>query len=94
MYIVPIDKLPPNPHGALTLPTNYLGKHDNGWEIIGKIHEDYFEWVNSFVAYNHNDWCGAFVCGDFEDKIIASDESTYREFLELFPPEAWNYGDI
>lgn len=94
MFIVNGDRLPPNPSGALTLSPSYIGKHDNGWEIVANIHEDYFEWVNSFVAYKHDGWLGAFVAGDFESEVVASSQEAYDEFLKLFPPDAWDYDDI
>lgn len=95
LFIASGDKLPDNPDGALTLDTDYIGGHENGWEIVADIHEDYFEWVNGFVAYKHSDcWRDEFVAGDFEDVVIASSEEAYEEFLRLFPPTAWDYGDI
>lgn len=91
-----IRKLPDNPYGALTLPASYIGKHNDGWEIIGDICEDYFDWVNDFVAYKHeqgvsqNSW----VAGNFESGIFASSQEAYEEFIEKYPPEAWNYNDL
>ena len=94
LHIVSGDKLPPNPHGALTLSTEYIGKHENGWEIVADVHEDYYEWVNEFVAYKHNCCPPMFVAGDFEVAVVASSEKAYEEFLNIFHPEAWDYGDI
>lgn len=93
LYIVSGDKLPPNPWGALTLSTEYIGKHENGWEIVADVHEDYYEWVNAFVAYNHG-YPNDFVAGDFEEVVVASSKKAYEEFLSFFPPDAWDYGDI
>ena len=87
------NDLPPNPNGALTLDPLYIGKHEDGWEIIGGIHEDYYEWINSFVAYKH-EYPYGFVAGDFEDEVVASSEEVYQEFVKRYPPEAWDYGDI
>ena len=94
MIVIKKDKLPPNPYGALTLSPDYLGRHDDGWEIIGCVHEDYYEWVNSFVAYNHNNYSNEWVAGDFEDKVVASSKKAYDEFIKKYPPQAWDYGDI
>lgn len=94
LYVVSGDNLPPNPSGALTLSPTYIGKHENGWEIVADVHEDYFEWVNEFVAYKHEGYNSAFVAGDFENVVVASSKNAYEEFLSLFPPEAWDYGDI
>lgn len=94
LYIVSCDKLPPNPNGALTLSPKYIGKHESGWEIVADVHEDYYEWVNAFVAYKHDGWNSAFVAGDFESAVVSSSKKDYEEFLSLFPPDAWDYGDI
>ena len=53
MYEISGKDLPDNPHGALTLSPEYIGKHENGWEIVADVKEDYYEWVNEFVAYKH-----------------------------------------
>lgn len=94
LYIVSGDKLPPNPNGALTLSPEYIGKHESGWEIVADVHEDYYAWVNKFVAYKHDGWNSAFVAGDFESAVVSSSKKDYEEFLSLFPPDAWDYGDI
>lgn len=94
MIIIKKDKLPKNPKGALTLSPDYLGKHDDGWEIIGHVYEDYFEWVNSFVAYKDKGCQREWVAGDFEDVVAASSQEAYDDFISKYPPEAWDYGDI
>jgi len=94
MIIIKGDKLPENPYGALTLDPDCLGKHDDGWEIIGEVHEDYYQWVNSFVAYKHDGYNGEWVAGDFEDEVAASSQEAYDEFISKYPPEAWDYLDI
>lgn len=90
MIIIKGDKLPPNPYGALTLEPEYIGKHDDGWEIVGDVYKDYFEWVNSFVAYKDGEW----VAGDFDEEVVASSQKAYDEFIEKYPPCVWDYGDI
>ena len=77
---------------ARTLKLEYLGRHESGWIIMGKICEDYFEWVNDFVAYNEN--TGEMVAGNFENYVIATSEETLNNFLEEFPYKEWDYGDI
>ena len=94
IVIIKGDKLPPNPNGALTLVPSQLGRHDDGWEIIGRVHEDYFEWINSFVAYNHKDWPYSWVAGDFEEEVVASSQEAYDDFVSKYPPSAWDYWDI
>lgn len=94
-----IENLPKNPCGnALTLWPSYIGKHEDGWEIIGDTCRDYYEWVSKFVAYKHTDSLNGFhaewVAGDFEEEIYASSQEAYDEFVKLYPPEQWNYGDI
>lgn len=94
MIVIKKDKLPPNPYGALTLSTEYLGRHDDGWEIVGAVHEDYCEWVNSFVAYKHDGYDSEWVAGDFEKGVVASSKEAYNEFIEKYPPSSWDYEDI
>lgn len=89
-----IKKLPDNPYGALTLAPEYIGKHDDGWEIVGDIHEDYYVWVNRFVAYKHGRGDEEIVCGDFEEAVYATSQKAYDEFISTYPPDAWDYADI
>ena len=102
MFIVTGKDLPKNPDGALTLGPEILGEHEDGWEIVADVHSDSYEWINTFVAYRHDidrydipvlESGTKFVCGDFESGIVASDEKTYKEFLEKFPPKSWDYLD-
>jgi hypothetical protein len=44
-----------NVPSASTIPPSELGKNSSGWTITGKIHEDYYEWVNYFEA-THPDY--------------------------------------
>jgi hypothetical protein len=77
--------------GALTLSPSDIGTHNDGWTITGKIHEDYYEWVNEFKAYHStfgNVW------GDFEDRVYADSEEGFQDFYENHKPEALDYMDI
>ena len=76
---------------AFTLEPGVVGKHDNGWEVSAEIHEDYYEWVNFFEAYNPK--FGS-VWGDFEDVVFASSKTAYNDFLKYFQPQQWDYDDI
>lgn len=78
-------------HQAKTLKPEYIGEHD-GWVITGEIHEDYYEWVNDFVA--HKIGTDEFVKGNFETEVTASSKEAYDEFVSKFPPEDWDYWDI
>lgn len=88
--------------GALTLSTSevtegnesqgvHIRKHDDGWIIMGEIHEDYYAWVNKFVALHEYH---GIVCGDFESEIYASSEEGFKDFYDKHTPNAWDYGDI
>lgn len=89
--------------GALTLSVSevtdnidgynkvYEKIHPDGWHIKGKIIEDYFEWVNDFVAI-HPEY--GKVHGNFEYKVYADSEEGFKHFMKNHPPEAWDYGDI
>ena len=65
--------------------------HDDGWVITGEIHEDYYVWVNDFVAIHPK--LGK-VWGDFEHEVYATSKAAYDDFYVKHPPEAWDYGDI
>lgn len=77
-------------HWAKTLEPEYIGKHDNGWEIEGEIISDYYQWINNFTA-KKGKWK---VWGDFEKEVFATNKKAYTEFVNLFPPLDWDYGDI
>lgn len=66
-------------------------KHKDGWTISGVISEDYFYWVNDFVA-THPDF--GRVWGNFESEVFASTEAAFQDFFEGHSPEAWDYWDI
>lgn len=78
-------------HLAKTLKPEYIGERD-GWVVAGEIHEDYYKWVNDFVAtkVGTNMW----VRGNFETIVTASSKKAYDEFIKLFPPIDWDYWDI
>ncbi len=81
-------------HDALTLrPEEVLNKkpHKSGWVIKGKIHEDYYEWVNEFEA--HHPIYGI-VKGDFEKKVFADSEEGFQHFWKHHQPMKWDYYDI
>lgn len=69
----------------------YTRTHSDGWTISGCITEDWFEWVNDFVATKKD---GSFVKGNFEDEIQASSIKAVRDFLRNHTPSAWDYWDI
>ena len=75
---------------ARTLDPEYIGRHSDGWHIVGKIKEDYFKWVNDFKATNGKH----FVCGNFEKLIYTDSPETLVRFLSTYPYSDWNYGDI
>ena len=76
---------------ARTLLPEYIGNNKSGWIITGKVHEDYYEWVNSFEAY-HKTY--GIILGDFESFVLYSSEEALKNFLENHPYETWDYYDI
>lgn len=88
--------------GALTLPPEAVTDkgaesgthtltHPDGWAITGKIHEDYFVWVNDFQATHPE--LGR-VWGDFESEVYATSKKAFDDFWKHHQPYAWDYGDI
>ena len=75
---------------ARTLDPDYLGRHSDGWHIVGNVEEDYFRWINNFKATNGKH----FVCGNFEKLIYADSPETLVRFLSKYPYTEWDYGDI
>ena len=65
--------------------------HESGWEISAFIVEDYYEWINEFYAY-HEDF--GYVYGDFENVVYASSNDALDNFINLYPPEKWDYDEI
>jgi hypothetical protein len=80
-----------NVDSANTLEPHYIGNNDSGWLIEGRIHEDYYEWVNEFEA-DHPIF--GKVWGDFEDSVNATSEEGYKHFIANHPPKEWDYADI
>ena len=58
--MIKIENLPENPDGALTLETDYINNSEKcgGWIVIGQVHEDYYEWINGFVAIKYCEYDG------------------------------------
>ena len=69
----------------------YTRTHKDGWTISGCIAEDWFEWVNDFVATKKD---GSFVKGNFEYEIQASSVKAVKDFLKNHAPSYWDYWDI
>ena len=76
---------------ARTLLPEYIGNNKSGWVISGTVHEDYYEWVNSFEAYHPT---FGIVFGDFEDVVFYSSEKALEHFLKNHHYESWDYYDI
>ncbi len=78
---------------AYTLNPEYIEKaKKHGWIFHARVVEDYYEWVNNFCAVRLSD--GAAVWGNFNERVYASSRGAFKEFMRLFPPEAWDYEDI
>jgi len=97
--MIKIENLPENTDGALTLGTYYINNPEKcgGWIVIGQVHEDYYKWINGFVAIKYceydGDTCDDMVCGDFEKEIYASSKEAYEDFIKNCPPTAWDYDE-
>ena len=65
--------------------------HNSGWTISGKIHEEYFFWVNEFFAF-HPEY--GMVRGNFDIGVKAESEEAFAHFWKHHEPEAWDYDDI
>lgn len=89
---------------AITLPTHCLDetydenvvygeiKQELLYTVYGKIHEDYYEWVNFFVCVSADG--KNYIVGDFEDVVYFSAKKFYNDFIEEYPVEVWDYLDI
>ena len=75
---------------ACTLPANSVD-HPN-WNIVGKIHEDYYTWINDFYAVENK--TGNVVFGNFEEAVFAEGRAVYARFLRDIKPSEWDYHDI
>ena len=89
-------------HQALTLNTSevtdsdaesgeHTKTHPSGWTITGEIYEDYYKWVNDFVA-THPQF--GTVRGNFEVDVDATSEAAFVHFWKHHEPMAWDYWDI
>ena len=65
--------------------------HADGWTIEGVIKEDYYYWVNEFVAEHP---LYGIVRGDFEKEVQASSEEAFIHFTERHHILIWDYHDI
>ena len=65
--------------------------HPDGWTISGKIHDDYYEWVNEFKAV-HDTY--GIVEGNFDEEVTATSQEGYDHFFLHHTPEEWDYWDI
>lgn len=65
--------------------------HESGWVVTGAITEDYYVWVNGFVAYHKH---FGFIAGDFEEEVFASSKEAFQDFWKHHEPQAWDYADI
>jgi uncharacterized protein (TIGR02996 family) len=92
-----------SPGGALTLDVRdvcedrtaggkyHTRSHPDGWTVSGTVWEDYFVWVNDFVA-DHPEL--GRVEGNFESLVFATSEEAFQDFYATHPPAAWDYHDI
>ena len=87
-----IRYIAPDDHSAITLPADAQGiHHSSGWAIHGEIVEDYYTWINSFVA-THPKY--GKVWGDFEKIVFADSKLGYLNFMQSHSPDHWDYGNI
>lgn len=82
-------------HEAITLKTEeYCQETDfrrvNGWSMLGRVHEDYFYWIEEFVAFKGLDM----VFGNFLDKVFCTSLDELEDFLKNFEVERWDFDDI
>lgn len=81
---------------AITLPVSSICDHYKGNEIVlsvfGRIHEDYYKWVNFFVAVSPNG--KDYIFGDFQKEIYYSSKKFKNLFDSKVVPYKWDYGDI
>ena len=79
---------------AITIKTEEQAQTDyrikNGWSMLGKVHEDYFYWIEEFTAFKDLD----IVFGNFLEKVFCSSLEALEDFLENFEVERWDFADI
>lgn len=76
---------------ARTLDPGYIGENDSGWKISGKVHEDYYTWVNDFEAV-HKKY--GVVKGCFETEVEATSKEALEHFKKHHPVDVWDYYEI
>ena len=69
----------------------YSRTHSSGWTISGKLHTDWFIWVNEFKATHP---LYGRVWGNFHADVKADSEEGFAHFYRNHEPYAWDYGDI
>jgi hypothetical protein len=77
--------------GRRTDGVEYTKSHTSGWTITGTYREDYYTWVEHFMAIHPQ---LGYVSGDFDDVIEASSHAAYDHFMAHHPPNHWDRGDI
>lgn len=78
---------------ARTLEPRIGFNENTGWTVIGKVHEDYYKWINDFEAYKGKGK-RYYVKGDFEDTIKTSSLKALDDFLSHYAVNEWDYYDI
>jgi hypothetical protein len=77
---------------ARTLYPEDLGFHENsGWTVEGEVHEDYYEWVNDFVATHP---VFGRIEGNFETEVTAECQLSLDHFIKHHHYSEWDYYDI
>lgn len=65
--------------------------HSNGWTITGNMSNDYYSWVEKFEAIHPT--FGKIV-GVVDDKIYATSEEGYEDFIKNHPITGMDLDDI
>lgn len=71
--------------------TCFTKTHKSGWTISAFLHQDWYVWVNEFVAIHRR--LGT-VSGDYESEIVASSNASFDDFYKNHTPNSWDYYDI
>lgn len=85
------------PSEALTYKTSYAGMrkvHNGRWEFNGEYNEDYFKWIDYFLAYFHTEDGSDWIVGHNRLGIIANNETMYIRFMKQYKPESWDFMEI
>lgn len=80
-----------DPKGCGTGGEKMIATHRSGWTIEGVLKEDWFTWVNEFVATHPR---FGKVTGDFMTKIKASSQEAFNHFWKHHEPNDWDPQDI